>query len=53
MIGVAMVTMVSFLAVLEHHMSTVDPGPLLTSLLSIYCYSLLSLSVDSLSGVLI
>ena len=26
MIGVAMVTMVSFLAVIEHHMNSVDPG---------------------------
>ena len=28
MIGVAMVTMVSFLAVIEHHVNSVDPGTL-------------------------
>ena len=26
MIGVAMVTMVSFLAVIEHHINSIDPG---------------------------
>ena len=31
MLGVAMVTGVSFIAVLEHHFATVDPGKLGTS----------------------
>ena len=37
LLGVAMVAGVSFLAVFEHHLSSVDPGTLCSSSLSVLC----------------